>query len=328
VRSQRLVSIITATYNHERFIGQCIESVLVQSYTNWEQIIIDDGSTDRTGEIVGRYKDKRIRYIRQDNVGIWRLSETYNKALQAAEGEFIAILEGDDFWPPRKLEIQTPALDRKEIVLSWGKMGIADSEGKTTTVSPRNLRWFSNKSGGEILRRLLLQGFIGACTVMCRKDALLAVGGFRQLERAPIVDYPTWLELGLVGEFQPVDEVLGYWRQHQGQTSTKLALEMAQACSFAIDLFNRMPQELRDSTGLSLRDLLDNQQKRLAIAHLRLGRVGLIDGRYEQARAEFREASKASSAYIKLIALLGSVCSYCKVDLEWGAAVTHRPRLK
>ncbi len=79
-KSQPLISIITPTYNHENFIGECIESVLAQTYPHWEQIIIDDGSTDRTGEIVAQYNDERIKYIRQDNIGIWRLRETYNRA--------------------------------------------------------------------------------------------------------------------------------------------------------------------------------------------------------------------------------------------------------
>ena len=76
-----LVSIITPTYNHEKFIGNCIESVLAQTYPYWEQIIVDDGSNDDTGKIIASYKDKRIKYIKQKNKGIWKLKETYNKAL-------------------------------------------------------------------------------------------------------------------------------------------------------------------------------------------------------------------------------------------------------
>ncbi|MDM7940633.1 MAG: glycosyltransferase, partial [Methanothrix sp.] len=78
------VSIITPTYNHERYIAECIDSVLAQSYPYWEQIIIDDGSSDGTQDVISLYKDKRIKYIRQENKGIWRLGETYNKALQLA----------------------------------------------------------------------------------------------------------------------------------------------------------------------------------------------------------------------------------------------------
>lgn len=78
---EQLVSIITPTYNHERFIDCCIESVLAQTYPYWEQIIIDDGSIDKTGEIISKYKDERIRYIRQDNVGIWKLAKTWKSVV-------------------------------------------------------------------------------------------------------------------------------------------------------------------------------------------------------------------------------------------------------
>src|SRR6267378_4285585 len=90
-----LVSIITATFNHEPFIASCIESVLGQSYSNWEQIIIDDGSTDKTADVIRGYSDRRIRFIHQANHGIEALALTYNHALSQAKGEIIAILEGD-----------------------------------------------------------------------------------------------------------------------------------------------------------------------------------------------------------------------------------------
>ncbi len=89
--TQPLVSIITPTYNHEKFIGTCIESVLKQTYQNWEMIIIDDGSTDKTGFIVAKYNDNRIRYVKQENVGIWKLKGTYNKALNMSSGNLIAL---------------------------------------------------------------------------------------------------------------------------------------------------------------------------------------------------------------------------------------------
>jgi len=323
-----LVSIITATYNHENFIGKCVESVLAQTYPYWEQIIIDDGSTDRTGEIVAQYRDDRIKYVRQSHVGIWRLGETYNKALQYAQGEFIAVLEGDDFWPSYKLERQLPAFERQEVVLSWGRTIITNSEGETITISPKSLKWFRNRPKREILRKLLFQNFISACTAMCRKDALLFVGGFRQPGHAPQADYPTWLELSLVGEFQPVDEILGYWRRHEGQASMSLTLEMTRADSCSIDLFNRMPQELRDSIGLSVKELVINHQQRLAATHFYLGRIALIQGKWQKAREEFREALDRSSSPTKVETLLGLICSYCKVDLEWAAMIMRRPRLK
>src|SRR5690242_3290688 len=94
------ISIITPTYNHERFVERCIKSVLEQGYTNWEQVVIDDGSRDSTANIVSQIRDGRIRLERQANQGPFELAKTYNRALSLAKGELIAILEGDDFWPP------------------------------------------------------------------------------------------------------------------------------------------------------------------------------------------------------------------------------------
>ena len=107
--TQPLVSIITPTYNHGSFIRPCIDSVLAQNYSNWEQIIIDDGSTDSTAAMIAEYSDPRIHYIRQLNRGPFELAKTYNSALSKSRGNIIAILEGDDFWPPEKLQALVPA---------------------------------------------------------------------------------------------------------------------------------------------------------------------------------------------------------------------------
>src|SRR3954468_10426855 len=76
-----LVSIITPTYDHERFIGTCIDSVLGQTYADWEQVIVDDGSKDQSGQIITTYNDHRIRYFHQSNQGPFELANTYNHAL-------------------------------------------------------------------------------------------------------------------------------------------------------------------------------------------------------------------------------------------------------
>ena len=108
-----LVSIITPTYNHEAFIGACIESVLTQTVGDWEMIIVDDGSTDSTATIAKAFakKDDRVRVFSRENVGIFKLAETYNFGLEKASGKIVAVLEGDDVWEPRKLELQIAAFD-------------------------------------------------------------------------------------------------------------------------------------------------------------------------------------------------------------------------
>jgi len=160
-----LVSIITPTYNHKNFIGTCIESVLRQSFDAWEQIIIDDGSIDGTNEIIKTYKDSRIRFINQNHRGIWHLSEAYNTALKLARGEFIAILEGDDFWPADKLEKQIPYFDDAGVILTWGKGIIVDDKNQVIDeMMPKHFNKYKNIYQnipiGIALNRLLFENFI------------------------------------------------------------------------------------------------------------------------------------------------------------------------
>lgn len=99
-----LVSIITPTYNCAKFIGQTIESVLAQTYTNWEMIIVDDASKDNTEEIVKIYNDERIHYIRlKENGGA---AVARNCAMQNAKGKYMAFLDSDDLWDENKLKKQ------------------------------------------------------------------------------------------------------------------------------------------------------------------------------------------------------------------------------
>ncbi len=223
VRNGRLsrspaVSILTPTYNHQKYIRHCIESVLAQTVTDWEQVIIDDGSTDGTPEIIGSYKDPRIRYFRQDHTGIWKLGETYNRALTLARAPLVAILEGDDFWPPDKLEKQIPAFDDSGVALAWGVGIDVNSDGKPLGRPKKNhLRTWALHDEHKMTRKLLLGNFVTpSVTVMLRKEALMP-GGFKQPPHVPFVDYPTWFKLALRGEFCFIDSILGYWRRHSEQ---------------------------------------------------------------------------------------------------------------
>ncbi len=103
--NQDLVSIITALYNAERFIGQTIESVLAQTYTQWEMIIVNDGSTDRSEQIALSYaqKDNRIKILSQPNAGS---AAARNKGIRAAQGRFLTLLDADDMWDSDFLDKQ------------------------------------------------------------------------------------------------------------------------------------------------------------------------------------------------------------------------------
>lgn len=108
-----LVSIITPCYNGAKYIGETIESVLKQSYTDWEMIIVDDGSKDNSAEIVNGYKDKRISLVKQMNAGS---AAARNNGIRRAEGQYIALLDADDLWEPNFLEKQINYMKEKNAI--------------------------------------------------------------------------------------------------------------------------------------------------------------------------------------------------------------------
>ncbi|MBS6375844.1 MAG: glycosyltransferase family 2 protein [Clostridium sp.] len=110
-----LVSIITPCYNGEKYISETIKSVLKQSYTNWEMLIIDDGSKDHSAEIVNSFaiKDQRIKLIQQENKGS---AAARNNGIRCAEGQYIALLDADDLWLPEFLEKQISYMKKKNAI--------------------------------------------------------------------------------------------------------------------------------------------------------------------------------------------------------------------
>jgi glycosyltransferase involved in cell wall biosynthesis len=125
-----LVSIITPCYNSARFISETIESVLSQTYQNWEMLIVDDCSTDASYEIVLEYaaKDKRIKAYRMEhNSGA---AACRNKAIELSQGEYVAFLDSDDLWLPEKLEKQLQFMQDHNADFSFTEYEHIDEEGK------------------------------------------------------------------------------------------------------------------------------------------------------------------------------------------------------
>lgn len=128
---KNLVSIVTPCYNAEKFIGQTIDSVLAQTHTHWELIIVDDCSSDSSVEIVERYThwDKRIKLIRQperkDDVALSR-----NKAIEEACGQYIAFLDADDLWLPNKLEKQLAFMREHDLSFTYSSYQLMNESGE------------------------------------------------------------------------------------------------------------------------------------------------------------------------------------------------------
>jgi glycosyltransferase involved in cell wall biosynthesis len=287
-----LVSIISPVYNQARYITQCIESALGQSYPEWEQIFVDDGSTDETRDVIAGCRDPRIRLVALPHRGLGSLAESYNTALGVARGSLVAILEGDDAWPADKLERQVPLFDDPRTVLSWGRGALIDAEGRQTRVmttmkgaGPR-----VDVDTGAAFHRLTRENFlIPTVTVMARRAALDAVGGFRQTGSSLFVDLPTWLWITATaeGHVTYLDQVLGIYRHHAAGTSTERAAEMKLE-------HLRVVLAVEDAVGHTAlaRVRWDARSRRRALARGELvkGKLDLAAGRYAEAYASYREA--------------------------------------
>ncbi|WP_197680858.1 glycosyltransferase family 2 protein [Thermocrinis minervae] len=222
-----MVSVIMPTYNHEAYISEAIQSVIDQTYDNWELIIVDDASTDNTYKIIQEFanKEKRIKVIKHSrNYGPLELYKTYNEALNESRGEWIAILEGDDVLPVYSLEERVKALNqaqnKENIVLIHGYCGRIWEQTKKVDIASHLLANYpevvnNNPMGAALKVFLTGRNLIYTQTVMVKKQALLKIGGFiQEPKEIRLVDFPTWVFISMEGHFLFVPEVLGFWRRH------------------------------------------------------------------------------------------------------------------
>ena len=128
-----LVSIIMPNYNGAKYLQETLNSVLAQSYTNWELLFVDDCSTDNSLEIVQAIQDERIRILKNENNS--GAAKSRNYALCEAKGKWIAFLDSDDLWTPEKLEKQIAFMDTNAYVFTFTDYALVDKEDKIITVS-------------------------------------------------------------------------------------------------------------------------------------------------------------------------------------------------
>jgi len=191
------VSILLPTYNGSRFISRSVESVLAQSFDDFELIIIDDGSTDVTGDIVNKFarKDKRVVFIsNKGNLGIQR---TLNNGLKIAKGKYIARIDDDDEWlDSKKLEYQVAFLDAHPEYVLVGTGVVVVDENRNEL-----FRFLLPLDDAAIRDRMLFKSCFMHSSVVFRKNSVLKLGGYGESEEIRHVeDYELWLRLGRVGK--------------------------------------------------------------------------------------------------------------------------------
>lgn len=224
-----LVSVVIPAFNSEQYIGECVDSVLAQSYRNFEIIIIDDGSTDDTVNIVSDYQDDRIRLFHQNNSGS---AAARNYGVKQASGMWIAFIDADDIWLPGKLQKQLEHCSNH----AWSHTDLffhGDFYPKYTKATK-----FTSKHSGFILNNLLVENSIGTSSVVIKKEIFQASGGFNTNLRA-LQDWDLWLRVAEKHQVCYVDEPLVYYRVH----SSSVSRNVRKTLPYHINLVNRVFSE-------------------------------------------------------------------------------------
>ncbi len=209
------VSIVMAAKNYARFLPMAVESVLAQTFTDWELLIIDDGSSDNTPAVVRPYLvHKRIRYFRSDKLG---QSRAKNLGLRLSRGEFIAYLDADDAWSPTKLEKQLAVFrEQPEVGVVFCRRSLIDEQSRPLPMKP-----VPPPPRGRVLDRMFVQNFVCFSSVVVRRIVFSHVGAFdSQWDLA--IDFDLWLRVSKHHGFDFVDEELVQYRTGHGNLSKKL----------------------------------------------------------------------------------------------------------
>lgn len=225
------VTVVVTSYNYGRYVGAALESVRAQTCGDFECVIVDDGSTDNSIEVIESFlTDPRFRLVRQRNGGV---SNARNVAIDLARGEFIAFLDADDLWRPTKLEQQLARFcDNPALGVVFTRRTIIDANDGPRPCGD------SQPPAGEVVGPLFRQNFVCFSSAMVRTEAAVRVGGFD--ERLGLaVDYDFWLRVARHYPFGVVDEPLVAYRVGHGVNLSRRQRERYHVALYVMRRFER-----------------------------------------------------------------------------------------
>lgn len=207
------VSVVIPAYNQADYLGQAIQSVINQTYQDWELIVVDDGSTDNTAKVLSRFSDARISYIYQANKG---LPGARNTGIELSSGEYLAFLDSDDYYHPEKLATQVAHLARHpELGLSYASRIDVDQHG--------NPLWLLRAPLYTSMQELVLDFPFTINDLLMRREWALKVGGFSDEFKLHSEDRDFYLRLTLAGcQFAGIESFVAYRRVYQNRIVRKI----------------------------------------------------------------------------------------------------------
>ena len=263
------VSVVMASYNHAQYIGQAIEGVLGQTFSDLELIIIDDGSKDVSQEIIKTYarKDSRVQYVfHAFNQGI---AQTVNDGLERARGLYVGLTSSDDVWLPSKLEKQIAVLKEDPDVIVWTNGGLIDECGNHLDgdfFKYARKRHENLKLSGNIFLDLVAGNYIASQSLLFSHKVLEKHRFNKKFKY--LNDYIFCLDLASNYDYHFIDENLFYYRRHRSNTTSNQSLRWVRdgvlAYVYIAKNYNsRLPVTARAKNYFILAKLLEklNHQK-------------------------------------------------------------------
>ncbi len=275
-----LVSVVIPTYNYARYLGRALQSVLDQTYTNWEAIVIDNHSTDNTDEVMASCVDPRITYLKIHNNGV--IAASRNMGIKAAKGEWVAFLDSDDWWSVGKIETCLNYID-DNVDLIYHDLEIAYDKLNFFRRSSRKVK-------SPVLKDLLFRGnAISNSSVIVRKKLLTKIGGINEdIRMIAAEDYNTWLRIATITDaFKYIPKPLGVYEVHLGGASQ---------CDISIPHLHAIKDFCNDLTSREL-SYIEKHIKYIA------GRYRYLKKEYSAAEGLLREALSLKRPILSLKSL-------------------------
>jgi glycosyltransferase involved in cell wall biosynthesis len=275
-----IVSVVIPTYNSAHYIEEALESVVDQSFKDFEIIVIDDGSTDGTGEVLKKYGD-RIISLFQDNSGC---ANARNRGIRIALGKYIAFLDADDLWMPAKLEKQVAIFNKNEN-LGMVTTGVYSFDVKGIYGFSKNKR--KTLMRGDVAKNIFLHSNIGTPTVMVRKRVFDKVGLFEERTRqgdkvflSHGSDDNMWIRIAAHFDVELIDEPLVKIRVHPSMMTLKKS-ELLESVKYNIHLLNT---KYGDNVKKRIEKAIPIKTSHVQFA---IGYSQLENGNYREARKAF-----------------------------------------
>lgn len=211
-KPENLVSVIICNYNYERYLVEAINSVLDQTYKNIQVIVVDDGSTDCSRQILESFDDSRLQVIYQANSG---QASAFNTAFKNCTGEFIAFLDSDDFWYKRKLEVSIPAFDAGNVSVVQHNLQIVNDVSESSGDITPDIAPGRNTIQNSYFKKNHTGFFSPTSGVICRKVDLDKVFPL-DVGWEICADVAFTRPLPIFGDIVMLDKILGSYRIHGG----------------------------------------------------------------------------------------------------------------